>query len=163
LWFWNVCLSLFDTKFYSPGMWKCSLVLIPYCQLQFYFLLIPLKAVILLFWCEIFILNTVWCNACNPVCKLSSEFAMTTWSCANNKIFNCVIWYFYSCSAFFIPPYDDLIHTHTHTHTHTYIYIYMYIYIYNVGDKGQPCLTPWIITFFFVVLLLILIPIVLFV
>jgi hypothetical protein len=53
---------------------------------------VPIKAMILVFGCEIFIpiICTIWCKACNSLCKLSSEFAMTTWLRANNMVFNFV-------------------------------------------------------------------------
>jgi hypothetical protein len=49
----------------------------------------PLKVMILVFCCEIFIPNVcaVWCKACSPLCKLSPEFAITTWWSANNVVF----------------------------------------------------------------------------
>jgi hypothetical protein len=59
---------------------------------------VALKSMILVFLCEISIPNvcTILCKACNPLCKLSSESAMTTWSSANNMVqekaghcFNC--------------------------------------------------------------------------
>jgi hypothetical protein len=65
---------------------------------------------------------TVWCKACNPLCKLSSEFVMTTWSSANNMVLILCHLIFYSCSVFFIPVFDDLI----------------YIYIITLVIKGSP-------------------------
>jgi hypothetical protein len=76
----------------QPTYVKSSLVLISCCRLQFCALLVlflqkPLKAMILVCCSEIFKPNvcTVWCTACNPLCRLSSEFAMITWSSSSGS------------------------------------------------------------------------------
>jgi hypothetical protein len=68
---------------------------------------IPLKAMILAFLCEISIPNvcTVWCKACNSLCKLSSEFAMTTWSSTNLNTITC-----YNTISYTYYPADTIIY-----------------------------------------------------
>jgi hypothetical protein len=53
---------------------------------------VSIKVMTLLVWREIFIPNvcTVWCKARNSLYKLPYEFAMITWSSANNMVFNPV-------------------------------------------------------------------------
>jgi hypothetical protein len=93
LWFWNICLSLLYMGRYSPGMWKCSLVLVSCCQYSFashWFCSYKSHDVGVLVWDFIPNICTAWRKACTPLCKLSSEFGTITWLSANNMVFNFV-------------------------------------------------------------------------